>query len=116
VTSRRSEVLLAVLVLLSLVAVSLEADIWQRTRSFSGPFPVDPGRSGVLIQWLGGSRVEQLLFDIGGDTSIRPTASALTLRIGDREIDTPHTFHDEMKLANCNHWYFVTHAEPILIQ
>jgi hypothetical protein len=44
VTSRLREVLLAFLMLLSLLALALEAGFWERTRTFSGPFPTDASR------------------------------------------------------------------------
>jgi hypothetical protein len=106
VNSRRSEILLAVLVILSLLAVTLEAGLWQRTKTFSGPFSTDPGRPGVLIQWLGGSRVDGLLVDVGADTSSRPTTSTLALRIREQEVDAPHTLRDEIgkRSPSFSHW------------
>ena len=107
VNSRRSEILLAVLVLLSLLAVALEGGLWQRTRTFSGPFQTEADRPGVLSLWLGGSsRIERLLLDISGDTRSRPMASTLTLRIGELEVDAPHTLHDEIgkRRPSFSHW------------
>jgi hypothetical protein len=60
----------------------------------------------MLIQEPIVSEIDQLLFDISGDSTSNPTRSALALRIRDREIDASHTLHEEIdkRRPSFSHW------------
>lgn len=102
-----ANVCLIILIFLSATAILLEVGTWQYTKTYSGPFSTAFERPEVLTQHIATSRISHALFNVSGDTVSDPTASALTLRIGEMEIDRPHALHNNIGKTDkpsFSHW------------